>query len=267
MITQETKLKINNGTYTMESFMEKYKVPTMDEAILIANVLVKQGKAVIVSKISDEQQLIIDAIAREDKNNVVNAINQEEEEHKAFLREQSTIDNDLVKISLNFATTHEALTAENWINNLGIEDTELKVKKGVVSLIISDITPQEYSKIARQYQTEKAIKTTVDMTSKVFNNTTDAVNYGLTKVVAPTAKIVGEAGMNLGKGLIHTTAKVGSGLINSGAKAVTDTKFALETDPEMLRASKELRDAKDTMKSFFKSKLAQSKKRSGINIL
>lgn len=267
MITENTKLNINGKTISMESFVIKYGVENMDAAILIANTLVKQGKATIVEKITEEERLIKGAIKSEAFTAIVDAINEEEESHKVYVREQNKVDNDLIKIGLDFATTFEAVEAEQWINSLGISDTEITMKKGAVMLKVIDITPQEYSKISRKFQTEKAIKNTVDMASKTMNGATDAVNYTATKVVAPIAKIAGEAGMNLGKGLAHTTVKVGSGLVNSGSKAIKDTKIALQTDPEMLRATRELRDAKDGLMSFFKSKMNNNKKRSGINIL
>lgn len=267
MINQDTKLNINGRTISMESLIAKYGIEDMDQAIYTANLLVKQGKATIVTKISAEQQLILDVIARDESNSIVEELDREVEENKAFKRDEAIADTDLIKIGLNFATTPEAITAERWINDLGIDDTELKVKKGVITLIVNNISPKEYSKISNKYQMEKAIKTSVDVTSKVFNGTTNAINYGATEVIAPIAKIAGEAGMNLGKGVVHTGIKVGSGLINSGAKAIVDTKLALETDPEMLRAGKQLRDAKDNALSFWKSKMNKSKSRSGVNIL
>lgn len=267
MITQETKLNIKGKTYTMENFAEKYSIATMDEALHIAQVLVKQGKASVVKNISEKEELISEALQRETLNSIVDAIDKEEEEHKVFKREQAKEDVDLINISLNFATSHEAFEAESWINDLGIEDTEISMKKGVVTVIVRGITPAEYGKISRKYQTEKAIKTTVDTASKAMQSTVGAVNFTATKVVAPVAKIAGEAGLNLGKGLVHTGVKVGAGLVNSGSKAIRDTKVALETDPEMLRAGRELREAKDAMLSFFKSKVNKSKSRSGISIL
>ena len=73
--------------------------------------------------------------------------------------------------------------------------------------------------------------------------------------------------MNLGKGLFHTSIKVGAGLVNATSKAVADTKVAMATDTELLKAKKELVDAKDSAVSFFRRKLGSAKKRSGIETL
>lgn len=264
MITQDSKIKINGKTYTIENFMNKFGIADMEQAIYSAQVLVKQGKATVVYKSNADEDMLTKALERENKNSIVDAIDAEEEQYKSAQREAKKEDVDLVNIKLEFATTHEAINAEKWINDLGIDDTEVSTRKGIVSVKVYDITPDEYNKIARKYQTEKAINKVVNTTSNAFNNLTDAVNYGATKVVAPVAKIAGEAGMNISKGLVHTGIKIGAGLVNSGSKAIKETKVALETDPEMLRASRELREAKDTMTSFFRKKLGD-KKKSGIS--
>ena len=130
----------------------------MDDAIFIANTLIKQGKATLVENMNDEQQLIKDALEREALNEIVNAIDSEEADHKIFVRDQAKEDSDLIKIGLDFPTTIEAVEAEKWINDLGISKTQINMKKGVVMLIVEEITPLEYGKISRKFQTEKAIK-------------------------------------------------------------------------------------------------------------
>lgn len=267
MINQESRIKINGKIHDMEGFIKQYAIEDMDQAIYIANSLIRQGKATEYEKITPDQSFINEAMKRENKNRIVDAIDREEAEHKQFKREAKLEGNDLINIGLNFATTPEALTAENWINEMGIENTEIIMKKGAVILKVSDISPDEYGKISRKYKTERAINNSVAVTSKAINSTTDAINYGATNIVAPIAKIGGEAALNLGKGVVHTGIRVGAGLINSSGKAVRDTTKALQTDPEMLRATKELRDAKDSMTSYFKKKLSKSKISSGINIL
>ena len=92
-------------------------------------------------------------------------------------------------IALSFKTTAEACSAESYVNSLGIEDTEISIKGGAIKLIVRDITPQEYTKIATKYQLEKAVNSTVDVAGKALRGTTNAINYTATNVVAPVAKI------------------------------------------------------------------------------
>lgn len=262
-----TILLIKGKKYTMEAFMSKFAITDEAKAIQYATLLVKKGKASVYSATSDEESLISKLDQEQAFIDMMNQLESEEYSSVQAKREELKEDVDLVSISLSFKTSAEACAAENWISSLGIEDTEISMKKGAIKLIIRNITPQEYTKIATRYQLEKAINTTVGMAGKTIVGATDAVNYLSTKVVAPTAKIAGEAGMNLGKGIFHTGVKVGAGLVNATSKAVTDTKVAMATDTELLKAKRELIDAKDSAVSFFRRKLGSTKKRSGIETL
>lgn len=267
MINRETVLLIKGKKYTMEAFMTKFAIQDETKAIQYANTLVKKGMAIVHSDKSDEEELLAKL---EEEQNFMAMINQLESEEYAggqAKRAEAKEDTDLVSIALTFKNSAEACSAENWINGMGIEDTEISIKKGAVKLVVKEITPQEYTKIATKYQLEKAIGTTVDIAGKTIVGATDTVNYVATKVVAPVAKIAGEAGMNLGKGLVHTGVKVGAGLVNATSKAVVETKVAMATDTELLKAKKEIIDAKDTAISFFRKKLGSAKRRSGIETI
>jgi hypothetical protein len=262
-----TILIIKGKKTTMEEFKTRFGIETDAKAIQMAQILVKKGNAVVHIEKSEEQDLLDKLEADALLASIVNQLDTEEYSAEQAKREQAKADTDLVSIKLAFTSSAEAAQAETWINSLGIEDTEITMKKGAISLIVRDITPQEYTKIATRYQMDKAIDSTVKVASKALVGTTNAINYTATKVVAPTAKIAGEATMNLGKGLVHASMKVGAGLVNSGSKAITDTKVALATDTEMIRAKKELIDAKDSAISFFKRKLNKNRKKSGIETL
>lgn len=267
MVTMETVLIIKGKKYTMESFMTKFAITDEDKAIKYATTLVKKGMAVVYSDKSEEEELISKLDDHQEFMALMDKLDQEEYESTKAKREEAKEDTDLVSIALTFRTSAEACQAEQWINSIGIEDTEISLKKGTIKLIVRNITPAEHTKIATRYQLEKAINNTVAVAGKTLVGTTDAINYVATKVVAPTAKIAGEAGMNLGKGLIHTGIRVGAGLVNATSKAVTDTKVAMATDTELLKAKREIIEAKDSALSFFRKRLGSAKRRSGIETL
>lgn len=268
MITQATKLKIKNKTLTMEEFMTKYAISDLETAINAAETLVKQGKISIAQNTTTNNfEDIEKAIEKEEIHDIVGAINSEERAYKEAIRNAKAAESDLVSIGLAFPTTMEAMKAEQWIHSLGISNTEVSIKGGKIVLKVTNITPPEYTKIARKYQIEKTLKNGVELTGKALDSLTGAVNYTATEVLAPVAKLAGEAGMNLGKGLVHTGIKVGAGLVNSGAKALEDTKIAMSTDAEMLRAQEQLKNAGDTVRRFFRKKLDKSASKSGIEIL
>ena len=266
-VTMDTILLIKGKRYSIEEFKNKFAITDDARALTLAETLVKKGKATIYSATSQEDELLDLLDGDIELTNIVNQINDEEYASVQAKRNEIKQEVDTVSIALSFKTTAEACSAESYVNSLGIEDTEISIKGGAIKLIVRDITPQEYTKIATKYQLEKAVNSTVDVAGKALRGTTNAINYTATNVVAPVAKIAGEAGMNLGKGLVHASMKVGAGLVNSGSKAIADTKVALATDTEMIRAKKELVDAKDSVVSFFKGKLNKNRKRSGIETL
>ena len=262
-----TILIIKGKKTTMQEFQARFGIESEEKAIQMAQILVKKGNAVVHVEKSEEQDLLNKLEADALLASIVDQLDAEEYSAQQAKREENKSDVDLVSIKLAFSSSADAAQAETWINSLGIEDTEITMKKGAISLIVRDITPQEYTKIATRYQIDKALDNTVKVASKALVGTTNAINYTATKVVAPTAKIAGEATLNLGKGLVHASMKVGAGLVNSGSKAIADTKVALATDTEMIRAKNELVDAKDPVVSFFKGKLNKNRKRSGIETL
>ena len=263
-MNKDTILLINGKKVDIPTFMVNYGVDSQDRAIELAKLLVKKGRATVYSKTTKEDEFIEKLIHDEEFENVVSNIEQEEYAYKKAKRDTAKEDVDLTNIRLSFKNSQEACSAEYWVNSLGIEDTEVSIKQGKVTLVIKGITPKEYAKIANRYQADKVVSSTMAFAGKTFESTTDAINYGLTKVVAPTAKIASEAGMNLGKGLLHTGMKVGAGLINSGSKAITETRVAMATDVDVIKAKKELVDAKDSALSFFRRKMGSAKRRSGI---
>lgn len=266
-VTMDTILLIKGKRYSIEEFKNKFAITDDARALTLAETLVKKGKATIYSATSQEDELLDLLDGDIELTNIVNQINDEEYASVQAKRNEIKQEVDTVSIALSFKTTAEACSAESYVNSLGIEDTEISIKGGAIKLIVRDITPQEYTKIATKYQLEKAVNSTVDVAGKALRGTTNAINYTATNVVAPVAKIAGEAGMNLGKGLLHTGVKVGAGLVNATSKAVAETKVAMATDTELLKAKRELVDAKDSAISFFKRKLGSAKKRSGIETL
>ena len=266
-VTMDTILLIKGKRYSIEEFKNKFAITDDARALTLAETLVKKGKATIYSATSQEDELLDLLDGDIEWTNIVNQINDEEYASVQAKRNEIKQEVDTVSIALSFKTTAEACSAESYVNSLGIEDTEISIKGGAIKLIVRDITPQEYTKIATKYQLEKAVNSTVDVAGKALRGTTNAINYTATNVVAPVAKIAGEAGMNLGKGLFHTSVKVGAGLVNAGARAVEDTKVAMATDTELIKAKKELIDAKDNLVSMFRRKIGSNRRRSGIETL
>lgn len=256
-MTQNDKITYQNKTYTVEDFMNICGATSIENTIEIIEVLIKKGKAKLVVT-ETEQDKIKKLLEKEEVHNIVQALEEEELNHTKAKREEKAENVDLISIELDFKTTMEALQAQTWINSLGIEDTEIRIKKSIV-LYVSNITPQEFTKIARKYNTDRILQNGVEITGKALDTLTGAVNYTATNIVAPTAKLATKAGMDIGKAVVHTSTKIGAGVINSGVQTARELSIAMATDAEMLKAKSELKNASDTILRAFKNKFGGTK--------
>lgn len=268
LLTIDSILIIKGKKLTMEEFATKYALAdkTDDEILKTAQALVRKNIATVYTPHSFTQDIIDKAEKAIEEQDIIDALDIEEHSARQLKREQKIGDMDTISIELIFTSNAKAIQAEQWINGLGIEDTAILIKKGTIALQVDNISPQEYTKIARRYKLQNGIDSTVALTRKGIVGATDAINYTATEFIAPTAKIVGEAGVNLGKGLVHTGVKVGASLVNNIAKASQDTKIALATDSELIRAKHQVKSFKDNLIGFAKSKLGSTGSVNGITI-
>lgn len=246
-------VKISGGkSMTMPEFADKFGLDLLNPQLVIqtAMILQKRGQLTIAVNESKEEKILNQAMGEEAFQNIVEGINSQEEAHKQRIREAKLQETDSHSFALNFVTGLEATKFKAWVTSLGIEDTKLTqdLETGAVRLEIRNVTPGEYVKITNKYKADMAINKGMQATNNVVNGATNMTNYALTNVVAPTAKIAGEAGVNLAKGIFHTGLRTIAGLVNSSAKAIEDTKFAIATDPECLRAASTLIDTKNAAK-------------------
>lgn len=272
-LTLNSKVKYKGKTYYVSELAEILMLDLADTEGVIAtiNSLIRTGYAVPVVNQTKEDE-ILDKVQKESAfQAVVGMIEDEEAQVKFNKREQKKAESDLVSFKLNFNTTLEGQKFCQWLMEIGIPETSFELNKdmlsGAIKLMLKEVTTNESAKIINKYKAEHIIAQTVDIADKAVTKTTDSVNYVASEVVAPVAKIAGTGVLNLGKGLFHTAFKVGAGLINSGAKAVVETKTAMATDPELLKAQNQLINAKNTVRRTVAEKMSKSGGGSGIEFM
>ena len=270
-IDMNSTVKVMNGkSMTMIEFANEFGVDISKGTELLldtARLLEKRGQLTVVDKSTKQEKILNEALEEHVFQQVVDGLDAQEAANIQRKREARLQETDSHSFALSFNTTLEATKFETWVNGLGVLQTGMFEDNGVIKLAIKDVTPQEYTKITTRYKADNAISGGMRMTNQVVRGTTNTINYGLSEVVAPTAKIVGEAGINIGKGLFHTLIKTGAGLINSTAKGVADTKVALTTDAECLRAVRQLQDVKNGVKRGVATKMNNSSIGNGIEML
>lgn len=267
MITLETIINYKGKKFTVADLGTKFGAKTEKGQIKAVNILIAKKIAFIETNASEDEELLQELI---DEDEILRRASEIEDEEEASLqaeRQAQLQDVDALKAKLTFNTTLEAQAFEDKLIAMGVEEVSMVNKKGQISLLIEDITPAEYTKIARLYSMEKGVKKTVNAVSKGANTVTDVINYGATNLVAPTAKIAGEVTMNLAKGLFQTITKAGAGFVNAGGKAIRDTKVELGTDSELIKAKAELRAGTNGIKNAYREKKNKRRRSSGIEIL
>lgn len=253
---------------TMNTFMSRFACETEAEAIRLAGLLVKQGKASIDRKLTEEEEIVERAIKNQNHIDLADELDAEYTASAIRNREVRNEDVDLLSFTLDFNTTINAMGFEDWIYQAIGPDVEvsMKTKRGAISLEIENVSALECAKITNRYKTDRTVGAVVNATDKGLNAVTGAVNYTATNVIAPVATMAGRGVMNIGKGLATTLIKTGTGLLNSGAQAVRETKVALDTDEEMIRAKRELTSTKNSLASFTRNKLDKRNRAGGSGI-
>lgn len=264
MITLETTINYKGKKMTVDELAKKFGCVDEDRKIKTVNVLIAKKLAFIPTATTEEEELLEDLINEDEILRRAEAIEKEEDDSTRAYREEELKDVDNLNIRLAFITSLEALSFEDKLLDLGIEETSIINKKGAISLVVENITPAEYSKITRMYSLEKGVRTTVNAVSKGAGTVTDTINYGATNLVAPVIKITGEVGMNLAKGLFQTITKAGAGFVNAGGKAIRDTKVELGNDSELIKARAELRAGANGVKNTVREKMNKRRRSSGV---
>ena len=265
MLNQETIIIFKGKKLTLEKFMEKLGLETLEQAQKSFEILERKGFATLAEEdLTDEQETLKKSIKENVILEVVDELEQEEYNHMQQERQAEIEETESLNMRLPFRNSLEREEFIVWLESLGIDDVETSERKGQISLNIYNVSPREYNKIANRFKADTTVKKAVGTTKKAVTGVAEGINYGATNIVAPTAKIVGEAGMRLGKGLATTVAKTGAGLFTSGSEAVKDTAQALRTDREMLKARAEMREIGDNIKGIFRRRKNRSYRRSGI---
>lgn len=265
MLNQDSMIMFKGKKLTLAKFMEKLGLETEEQAQKSFEILERKGFASLAEdNLTEEQEALNKSIKEDEILEVVGELEQEEYNHKQQERKAELEDTEPLNMSLKFKNSLEREEFAIWLESMGIDDVETSERKGQLLLKIYEVSPREYNKIANRFNTDKTVKKAVNTTRKAVTGVAEGINYGATNIVAPTAKIVGEAGMRITKGVATTLAKTGAGLFTSGSEAVKDTAQSLRTDRDMLQARAEARTVMNNIKGLFRKRKNKTYKRNGI---
>ena len=245
--------------FTIDEFYERYGdafgIQTEEDLEKVLDLMVQQGICTIKDDEETEEDTLANKILHAEE--IISARDQllaEEENYNQKQREEKLNNTKSMTPLFPFINSLSATEFQDWLAiNLNINSQLITERDGSIKVRVPNVTPQEYTKIERHYNTEKGISKATNLAQKGADNLTNAVNYSATKIVAPTAKIAGRAGLNIAKTLVQTGVKVGAGLVSNTRKCINDTKRDLSYDRDILTAKADLKDASNCIKRKYAS--------------
>lgn len=247
-----------NKKMTVTDFAERYleegaDIKKINDTI---EVLIRKGQVKVPRLTQTKEEKIMEKVAKEEIIREAGVHAYAEEEHakdrKHDVKTQDRQHYD--KMTLEFPTYKEALDFSDWVKQ------EVRVKAlvltddGIYQVMCLNITDLDVKKIKNRYNLTKAgnaVNNTVIKTQETLN---DTIEFTAKKVLSPLTKATTAGIFGVVKSTIGFVARTGSGVVTSGAKAMRDTAHDLTTDPEILKAAKELIDTKDSVKRTISNK-------------
>lgn len=250
-IDQDSIFQFNGKTYTMVQFAEAFANSNLEAAIGAVEQLHRKGRIKLANQDSKEQK-IFDSVEREIKfEEAANEYDREVEETKdarAYARRQGRA--TYPEIELDYPTKSKMFAHKtDFMEHLRLTENQFDTKVNVngYTMVIYNITDQELNYIQRTYKMDMGISNAISAMGSGANKVTDAVNYTADKVIAPAAQVAAKVGASVAKTGIKTATKVGASLFTALVRGVKEAAHDVRNDADVLRAGRELINAKDTV--------------------
>lgn len=246
----ERKLNFCGQMYTFEKFAQEYCDGDFEQAEAVIITLIKQGRANWVEHDprAKENKALMKALVQQTIEEQADVHDQYDELQKEFARNlQREGRLTYPKIELDFAHLGKAQEFQLYVANELRLESEIALRGTKCTLIVFEPTDKEYNAMVRKYKTESAINTAITGVDKVATGATKTVDYTATKIIAPTVQVGAKAGVSILKTLAVTGAKTTGTLISALANGSKQCVKEIQTDPDVLRASRDLLQTKDSI--------------------
>lgn len=243
----DEKLKFGRAIMTVEQFAAEYNNGSLEDVYDIIEVLQKKGKITKYEEQMTKEEKIIDKASKEYESQVLAENLNAQEQNLQMAKKADNYAGSQIhkKVELPFPNQLLAEQAEVSIANKYNLDTEVKIKQGVVFLVLHDVYDRDLVNIARQYNTDRAIETGLNMVSNGVDKMSSVIDYTASKIAAPTFQIAAKCGVGILKSLFKVASKTGATLITAGSEGIKQTYDEVSRDPDIARAKAELISAKD----------------------
>lgn len=245
----EAKLNFCGQMYTLEKFALEFCDGDETQADKVIETLVKQGRANWVENDpkAKENKAFMKSLVQQTIEEQAELHDTYDELQKEFKRNNARAGRlTYPKIELDFAHLGKAQEFQLYVANELRLESEIALRNSTCVLVIFEPTDKEYNAMVRKYKTENAINSAVGGVDKVATTATKAVDYTATKIVAPTVQVGAKAGVSILKTLTVTGVKATGTIISALAHGTKQCVQEIQTDPDVLRASRDLLNVKDS---------------------
>lgn len=245
----DRKLNFCGQMFTLEQFANDFADGDIDKASRTIEVLISQGRANWVEHDprAKENKALMKALVQqtiEEQADLHDHYDVLQREHKREQQRAGRLTYD--EIELDFAHLGKAQEFQIYVANVLALETEIAIRGSKCVLKVFNCTDKELNAMSLKYKTENAINTVVGGVDKVATGATKAVDYTAKQVIAPTVQVGAKAGVSILKTLAVTSVKATGTIVSALAAGSKQCVQEIQTDPDVLRASRDLLGVKDS---------------------
>lgn len=240
---------------TIEEFIVLYGMENESEKSIeiVLNKLEKKGKLRFLNE-SESEDSAFQAVAKELDLEAKLAQIEEDADRTEAYKIQKAKEGKLVyeEVEIDFPTFNYAEEFREYAEKSLRLQAHIQEGDGVYVLVLKNVSESDLSAIKRRKGLAEAGKVFFRTTDKVAESALSATAFATEKVIVPTTKATIKTSLGLAKNLVKTSAQVGSSLITSTTQSARSMSAELAHDEDVLRAKKDLVDAKDAIMRLFK---------------
>lgn len=240
---------------TLGEFVEHYQLQNENEKTIqiVVDRLVKKGKLRFIEQ-DDKSMKAFEQVSKELDLEARIAEMEAEADRAEEYAIQKKREGKLVyeEVEIDFPTKTLAIEFFEFSRDKLRLEAEVNQVDDKFVLTLYNVTEQDLGAIKRRKNFTQAGQVVFQATDKIANTAINATQFAAEKVVVPAAKATMKTTFGLAKSLIKTGAQVGSTLITSTSQSSRSMAKELSRDEDVLKAKKELIDAKDAVMRLFR---------------
>lgn len=265
----EMLIIVKGNAYSLQEYADEYHNGNIQLGIESFELLEKKGSARTIEVEKNKTEKSIEKAYKEKGVTALAEYIESEEDIALDKKAERKRDGRLVyeSIEIPFNNIIEATQYETQFKKaLRLKDTEVRSRNGNIELVLYNITDADYNYVSRVYSRDKAINNTVGFVDKGLTGVTDAVDYTAKNIIAPVTKVTTKGVASLFKTVASTVARTGATIVTSTKEGAIDTFESISTDKEVIKAGRDLIDAKDTICRTTNNKFGVGRTNSQIRI-